>query len=92
MKVLGLNVLEYYLALWKFSDGPAGEESTYDAEDTGDLSSIPGLKRAPGEGKWQPTPVFLPEKSHEQRSLSSVGSQKSQTRLSDYISSIIHII
>ena len=36
--------------------------------------------------KWQPTPVFLPEKSHGQKSLvgySPWGSQKSQTRLSE---------
>ena len=35
----------------------------------GDSSSIPRLGRSPGEGKWQPTPVFLPGKSHGQRSL-----------------------
>ena len=32
-------------------------------------SSIPGLQRFPGGGKWQPTPVFLPRESHRQRSL-----------------------
>ena len=37
-----------------------------DARDTG---SIPGSGRSPGERKWQPTPVFLPEISHGQRSL-----------------------
>ena len=30
---------------------------------------IPGSGRSPGGGKWQPTPVLLPEKSHGQRSL-----------------------
>ena len=30
---------------------------------------IPGLGRPRGEGKWQPTPVFLPGKFHGQRSL-----------------------
>ena len=34
-----------------------------------DVDSIPGSGRFPGEGKWQSTPVFLPGKSHEQRSL-----------------------
>ena len=33
----------------------------------GDLGSIPGSGRSPGEGKWQPTPVFLPGESHGQR-------------------------
>ena len=44
------------------------KESTCNAGDTGDRSLILGsggsLRR-----KWQPTPVFLPEKSHGQRSL-----------------------
>ena len=39
------------------------------AGDTGDAGSIFGSGRVPGEGKWQPTPVFLPEKSHGERSL-----------------------
>ena len=44
------------------------------ARDVRDVSSIPGLGRSLGEGnawrrKWQPTPVFLPGKSHGQRSL-----------------------
>ena len=26
----------------------------------GDLGSIPGLRRSPGEGNWLPTPVFWP--------------------------------
>ena len=29
--------------------------------------SIPGPGRSPGGRKWQPTPVFLPKKSHGQR-------------------------
>ena len=38
----------------------------------GDVGSIPGLGRSLGEEillRWQPTPVFLPQKSHGQRSL-----------------------
>jgi len=30
---------------------------------------IPGSEGSPGIGKWHPTPVFLPGKSHGQRSL-----------------------
>ena len=45
-----------------------------DAEDGG---VIPGSGRSSWKRKWQPTPVFLPGKSREQRSL--VGLQKSQT-------------
>ena len=35
------------------------------AGDARDMGLIPG----PGSRKWQPTPVFLPGKSHGQRSL-----------------------
>ena len=38
------------------------------AEDIRDSSSIPGSARSLEE-EWQPTPVFLPGKSHGQRSL-----------------------
>ena len=45
------------------------------AGDTRDVGSIPGSGRSPG--LWQPTPVFLPEKSHGQRSRAgSMGSQR----------------
>ena len=39
------------------------------AGDMGDMGSIPGLGRSPGGEKWPPTSIFLPGKSHEQRSL-----------------------
>ena len=44
----------------KESDGNAGEGT----------GSIPRSER-PLERAWQPTPVFLPEESHGQRSLAS---------------------
>ena len=34
-----------------------------------DVGLIPGLERSPGKRKWQPTPVFLPGKFHEQENL-----------------------
>ena len=43
-----------------------GKESACQAEDTG---LIPGLRRSPGGGHGNPTPAFLPGKSHGQRSL-----------------------
>ena len=49
-----------------FPGGSASKESTYNA---GDTSLIPGSGRSPGEGKWQPTPVFLPGESHGQKHL-----------------------
>ena len=53
-----------------FSGSSDGKES---ACNTGDLGSIPRLGRPhpppTQKRKWQPTPVFLPGKSHGQRSL-----------------------
>ena len=49
-----------------FPGGSDDKESTCNA---GDLGSIPGLGRSPGEGEWQPTPVYLHGESHGQRSL-----------------------
>ena len=39
------------------------------AGDLRDKGPIPELGKMPGKRKWQPTPVFLPGKSHGQRSL-----------------------
>ena len=39
------------------------------AGDAGDVDLIPGLGRPPGEENGKPTPIFLPEKFHGQRSL-----------------------
>ena len=36
-------------------------------KEAGDVGSILGLGRSPGERKWQPTPAFLPRKFYGQR-------------------------
>ena len=52
---------------WRgLSWGLSGKESACHAGDTG---SISGSGRCPQRRKKQPTPVFLPAKSHRQRSL-----------------------
>ena len=43
------------------------------AGDARDAGSIPWVGKIPWNRKWQPTPVFLPEKSHGQRSLVGYG-------------------
>ena len=43
------------------------------AGDAGNESSVPGGK-SPWRRKWQPTPIFLLGKSHEQRSLAGYSS------------------
>ena len=62
-----------------FCGGSDGKASAYNA---GDLGLIPGSERSSGEGKWQPTPVFLPGKSHRWRSIvgySPCGHKESDT-------------
>ena len=49
-----------------FPGGSVNKESSWNA---GDPGSIPGLGRFPGEGNGNPTSVFLPGKSHGQRTL-----------------------
>ena len=49
-----------------FPCGSAGKESSRSA---GDLGSIPGLGRSPGEGKGYPLQYSGPETPHGQRSL-----------------------
>ena len=46
--------------------GSDGKASAYNV---GDPGLIPGLGRSTGEGKWQPTLVLLPGKSHGRRSV-----------------------
>ena len=64
---------------------PGGSDSKASACNVGDLGLIPRLGRSSGEGKWQPTPVPLPGKSHGPRSLVCYSPPgHSQTRLSDF--------
>ena len=68
-----------YSSFLGFPNSSDGKES---ACSVGDPGLIPGLGRSPGRRKWQPTPVFLPEKSHGQRSLAGYslwGRQESDT-------------
>ena len=48
---------------------PGGLDSKASARNAGDPGSIPGSGKSPWRRKWQPTPVFLPGKSHGQRNL-----------------------
>ena len=51
-----------------FSDGPDGKAFAYNV---GNLGSIIWVRKISWRRKWQPTPVFLPGKSHGRRSLVS---------------------
>ena len=52
-----------------FPGGSGSKESASNAGDPGDMGSVPGWGRSPWRREWLPTPVFLPGKSHGQRSL-----------------------
>ena len=51
-----------------WGDMPGGSDGKESVE-AGHTGSVPGLGRSPGEGNGNSTPVFLPGKSHGQRSL-----------------------
>ena len=63
----------------RFRGSSAGKESACNA---GDLGTIPGLARSPGNGNGNP---FLPGKSHGQRSLANYNpwGHKSWTQFSN---------
>ena len=60
-----MNCCAVYAKL-EFPQWLSSKESAYSAGDAGDIGLIPG--KSPWRKKWQPIPVFLPGKSHEQRS------------------------
>ena len=63
-----------------FPGGSDGKESAYSA---GNLDSIPGSGRSPGEGNGNP-PIFLPGEFHGQRSLVGYSSWgRKESELSD---------
>ena len=57
---------------------PGGSDGKESAYNVGDPGLIPGLGRFPWRRKWQPTPVFLPGKSHGWRRLAGCSPWGSQ--------------
>ena len=52
-----------------FPAGASGEESISQCRRLKRRRFKPWVGKIPWSGKWQPAPIFLPEKSHGQRSL-----------------------
>ena len=79
MEGFGSQIMEFGLTWYYmgFPGGSAGKESTCSV---GDLCSVPGLGRSPGEGNSYPV-QFWPGVFH---GLQSVGVTKSQTWLSSF--------
>ena len=71
--------------IWDFPDGSDGKASAYNA---GDLGSIPGLGRFPGEGNGNPLQYSCLENPMDGgawcRPLTVHGVTKSRARLSDF--------
>ena len=71
-KMVGTEILLFIKSLaffWLIVGFPGSSDGKASANNVGDLDSIPGSGRSPGEGKWQPTLVFLPGEVHGQRRL-----------------------
>ena len=67
-----------------FPGGSVVKNPPANADNAGDAGSIPGLGRSLWRRKWQPTRVFLPRRSHRQRTLAgySPSVTKSHTQMS----------
>ena len=75
--------LRKYFSLHGFPRWLRGKQTTCQCRR---LRLDPWIEKIPWKREWQPTPIFLPEKFHGQRSLAglqSMGSQKSQTQLNN---------
>ena len=64
----GLKI-QLHLMIKQCRGFPGGSVAKKSLANAGDMGSIPGSGRSPGEGKQQSTSVLLPGKSHGQKSL-----------------------
>ena len=67
-EIKGIKKSQVFMPMGFPSDS-AGKESTCQCRKYRRCRFDPWVRKIPGGGKWQSTPVFLPEKSHGQRSL-----------------------
>ena len=95
-KILGNDTYHIILIVSIEFDGfPGGsvvKNFSANEGNTRDPSQIPGSGRSPREGKWQPTPVFLPGKSHGQRSLSYRPWDLRESDTTEWLSTHAHLI
>ena len=65
------NMVEYTYIFWVASQWWSWKDRPVNAGDKGERRHgfDPWVRKIPWSRKWQPTPVFLPEKYHGQRSL-----------------------
>ena len=82
MHPLGINIYTLLYIRWAFPGGSDSEESACNA---GDLDSIPGLGRPPGDGNGNPLQYSCLENFMDKRNLAGSQSMElqSQTQLSN---------
>ena len=61
-----------YTTFWGFPRGASGKELSCQCRRLRRCRFDPLVRKIPWRRAWQPTPVFLPGESHEQRSLAIV--------------------
>ena len=83
--------MNHYTSIQGFSVHATDKESTFQCRRRKRCRFHPWVGKVPWNGKWHPTPVFLPGIFHGQRSLAGYSSwatvhgvSKSQTWLSDW--------
>ena len=83
--------LNYYMTMatasylsgnWGFPGGASGKETACQCRRWKRCGFDPWVRKIPWRRAWQPTPVFLPEESHGQRSLCVLQSQTGLKQLS----------
>ena len=85
------TTINYCSLVWDFPGGSDGKESTCQCRRCKRHGFNLSVKKIPWRRKWQPTAVFLPGKSHVQRSLGGYSPwvAKSQTQLSAHTCTFI---
>ena len=66
---INLDIMDIYRLLLGFPGSASGKEPTCQCRRRKRCGFGPQVGKIPWRLAWQPTPIFLPEKSHEQRSL-----------------------
>ena len=71
------NINKQSILVWTSQVALVVKKPPANAGEARDEDSVPGLRRSPGGGNGNPTPVFLPGESHAQRRLCSGAQQRS---------------
>ena len=74
-----------------FPSGTVVKNLPANAGDVGDLGFNPCVRKIPWRREWQPTPVFLPVKPHEQKSLAGYSPwDHKESDTTEQLSTMIH--